>query len=183
MRAHERCDILFSMKKKSFFERLAGNLRFDDKDDDVVTEPQSRGERTSIPSSEKRELPVTGQSTQHATVPLVEEEVGELPVDMYETANELIIQTLIAGVLPENLSISITRDMVSIYGKREENKSITADQYHIKELYWGAFARKVQLPAEVEIDTAEAIERHGMLMIRLPKTDKGRKTVLKIKSI
>jgi len=41
----------------------------------------------------------------------------------------------------------------------------------------------VDLPAEVDIDNAEAIERHGMLMIKLPKTDRGRKTVLKIKSI
>ena len=111
------------------------------------------------------------------------EEVGELPVDVYETANEVIIQTLIAGVLPDNLSISITRDSVSIKGRREENKSIPPDQYIIKELYWGSFARSVALPAEVEIDTAEAIERHGMLMIKLPKTDRGRKTVLKIKSI
>ncbi|MEK7228401.1 MAG: Hsp20/alpha crystallin family protein, partial [Patescibacteria group bacterium] len=106
-----------------------------------------------------------------------------LPVDVYETANEVIIQTLIAGVLPDNLSISITRDSVSIKGRREENKSIPPDQYIIKELYWGSFARSVALPAEVEIDTAEAIERHGMLMIKLPKTDRGRKTVLKIKSI
>lgn len=167
------------MKKRSFFERLAGNLRFDDREDDddvVVQKPVS--------PQEKKEISVQQGigGIQHAPEEQ-KEVVGELPVDMYETANEIILQTLIAGVVPENLSISITRDMVSIYGKREENKSITPDQYHIKELYWGAFARKVELPTEVEIDHAEAIERHGMLLIKLPKTDKGRKTVLKIKSI
>lgn len=167
------------MKKKSFFERLAGNLRFDDKEDEdeVIEIKQS-------PSlSERRELPVNQPVTSPERPQEQQEVVGELPVDMYETANEIIIQTLIAGVLPENLSISITRDLVTIYGKREENKSITPDQYHVKELYWGAFSRKVELPAEIEIDTAEAIERHGMLLIKLPKTDRGRKTVLKIKSI
>ncbi len=169
------------MKKRSFFERLAGNLRFDDKeDDDIVAEV-----KPSM-SSDRRELPINQPAP--TVLPQKQEEpqqeiVGELPIDMYETANEIIIQTLIAGVLPENLSISITRDMVSIFGKREENKSVTPDQYHSKELYWGAFARKVQLPTEIEIDTAEAIERHGMLLIKLPKTDRGRKTVLKIKSI
>lgn len=168
------------MKKKSFFERLAGNLRFDDKedDDDVIEIKQP-----SSPSLERRELPVNQPATSPERPQEQQEVVGELPVDMYETANEIIIQTLIAGVLPENLSISITRDLVTIYGKREENKSITPDQYHVKELYWGAFSRKVELPAEIEIDTAEAIERHGMLLIKLPKTDRGRKTVLKIKSI
>lgn len=165
------------MKKKSFFERLAGNLRFDDKEDDEVVEVKQT-------TNDRRDLPVGQQQNQQdKNQEQQQEPVGELPVDMYESANEIIIQTLIAGVLPENLSISITRDLVTIYGKREENKSITPDQYHIKELYWGAFTRKVELPTEIEIDNSEAIERHGMLLIKLPKTDRGRKTVLKIKSI
>lgn len=165
------------MKKRSFFERLAGNLRFDDnEDDDLVEEPKKPVESRNLLLKDEPMVPTQG-------VPAPTEEVGELPVDVYETGNEVIIQTLIAGVLPENLSISITRDTVSIKGRREENKSIPPDQYIIKELYWGSFARSVTLPAEVEIDTSEAIERHGMLMIKLPKTDKGRKTVLKIKSI
>lgn len=168
------------MKKRSFFERLAGNLRFDDSEEEVHQAPQPKKE---IPTTESRNLllkdePMNGTQALQKT-----EEVGELPVDVYETQNEIIIQTLIAGVLPDNLSISITRDTVSIKGKREENKTISPEQYVIKELYWGSFARVVELPAEVEIDTAEAIERHGMLMIKLPKTDRGRKTVLKIKSI
>ncbi len=167
------------MKKRSFFERLAGGLRFDDAEDEAstaeVVEQNKNLVRELSPKAEASAQ--TGQSEQ------IQEEVGELPVDVYETSSEIIIQTLIAGVLPDNLSITITRDMVTIKGKREENKAIPPDQYVMRELYWGSFARAVQLPAEVEIDTSEAIERHGMLMIKLPKTDRGRKTVLKIKSI
>ena len=160
------------MKKRSFFERLAGNLRFDDNEEDVQTK------ETKNPILLKEE-----QKT-NTGLPVKEvEEVGELPVDAYETQNEIIIQALIAGVLPDNLSIAITRETVSIKGRREENKTISPEQYSIKELYWGSFARSVDLPAEVDIDSAEAIERHGMLMIKLPKTDRGRKTMLKIKSI
>lgn len=170
------------MKKRSFFERLAGNLRFDDTEEEVqAVEPKKD---MSVHTGESRNLLLKDEPVaQGQQTPQKVEEVGELPVDVYETGNEIIIQTLIAGVLPDNLSISITRDMVVIKGKREENRSIPQDQYTIKELYWGSFARTVELPAEVEIDTAEAIERHGMLMIKLPKTDRGRKTVLKIKSI
>lgn len=166
------------MKKRSFFERLAGGLRFDDNEDDTPVEVEQKKEP-------QRDLPLKNVPNAPAgTAPEeLKEEIGELPVDVYETPSEIIIQTLIAGVLPDNLSITITRDMVTIKGKREENKGIPPDQYFMKELYWGSFARAVELPAEVEIDTAEAIERHGMLMIKLPKTDRGRKTVLKIKSI
>ncbi|MCC6198794.1 Hsp20/alpha crystallin family protein [Candidatus Nomurabacteria bacterium] len=180
-------------KKRSFFERLAGNLRFDDDEDDVGAplplrkkelsyEPEVHSEPKkdsfSIEKGEDDEddKPAFGLHPK-------EEEIGELPVDVYETQNEVIIQTLIAGVLPENLSINVTRERVSITGKREENRSVTKDQYHIQELYWGSFGRTIHLPAEVEIDAAEAIERHGMLMVKLPKIDKQRKTILKIKSI
>lgn len=167
------------MKKRSFFERLAGNLRFDDNEDELAVEAHGKKEDSKNPILE---IDHTEKNTKKVEEK-EEEEVGELPVDVYETQNDIVIQTLIAGVLPENLSISITRDMVTIKGKREENKAISSDQYVIKELYWGSFARTVDLPAEVEIDTAEAIERHGMLMVKLPKTDRGRKTILKIKSI
>ncbi len=172
-------------KKRSFFERLAGNLRFDDDEDEVEVAPKQEIKR-SIQAEEQREVrvnagPALKPEERAALVP--EEEIGELPVDLYETATEVVIQTLIAGVMPEHLSISITRDTVIISGKREENRAISDDNYHIRELYWGSFARTVSLPAEVEIDAAEAIERHGMLMIKLPKIDKQRKTTLKIKSI
>lgn len=194
------------MKKRSFFERLAGNLRFNESDEDeldeIVETPTPKkelGHRASAATpapkipEHRRELPITNAFMQdeeeeeqpllHQQHHVVEEEVGQLPVDVYETPKEVIIQTLIAGVLPEHLNINITRDVVSISGKREENKAIAQDSYHIQELYWGAFERVIDLPVEVEIDNAEAIERHGLLMIKLPKLDKGRKAALKIKSI
>jgi HSP20 family protein len=177
------------MKKRSFFERLAGNLRFDDTDDEIEEIEEKRAsvhQKLTEKSEPKREVPIrsgTAQFEERPAAPVVEEEIGELPVDVYETSHEVIIQTLIAGVMPENLSIHITRDMVTISGKREENKTIPTESYHIKELYWGAFERVVDLPAEVEIDSVEAIERHGMLMIKMPKIDKRRKATIKIKSI
>lgn len=170
------------MKKPSFFERLAGNLRFDDTDD-IAELKESKKE--SLRSKEHCEITInTDEELSDKKVAAARpEEVGELPVDVYETPNEIIIQTLIAGVMPEHLSIDITRDVVSIRGKREESKGVPNDAYHVRELYWGAFERIVDLPEEIEIDDAEAIERHGMLMIKLPKVDKKRRTVLKIKSI
>ena len=175
------------MKKRSFFERLAGNLRFDDIDDDL-DEIEVKKPTKAEKEEAKREVPVTSASSKkekeyEEEEEVEEEEIGELPVDVYETQNEIVIQTLIAGVLPEHLAINITRDSITISGRREANKTISDDKYHYRELYWGAFERTVELPAEVEIDNAEAIERHGMLLIKLPKIDKRRKTAIKVKSI
>jgi HSP20 family protein len=90
---------------------------------------------------------------------------------------------MVAGVQPDNLSITITRDMITIKGKREENQSIDKENYFVQELYWGSFSRTISLPEEVDPEEAEAVERHGLLIIKLPKLDKNRETKLKIKSI
>jgi len=62
----------------------------------------------------------------------------------------------VAGVKPEDLDIAITRDMVTIKGKRVDQKEVNEDGYVYQELYWGAFERTIVLPAEIDVDVAEA---------------------------
>jgi HSP20 family protein len=112
-----------------------------------------------------------------------EDEVGELSVDMYETSKEIIIESMIAGVKPEDLQISTTHDSITVSGKREANTHIKEDQYLFQELFWGSFSRTVQLPADIAVDEAEAVEKHGLLIIRLPKIDKDRNIKVKVKSL
>ena len=184
-------------EKKSFFERLAGSISVEDEDDQIdfveehIEEPE-----------EEEEIPIKhpGTRQQAASKPLpahskphhvVEEEQaeeepmeeGELSVDVYQTNTEIIIEAMVAGVKPEDLHLSITRDMVTIKGRRDGNTSVSHDDYFYKELYWGTFTRTILLPHEVEIEEAEAVEKHGLLIIRLPKVDKARQTKLKVKSI
>ncbi len=115
--------------------------------------------------------------------PVPEEEVaGELAVDVYQTPSHIIIKAMIAGVKPEDLDVSITRDLVTIRGKRERHTESSGSDHFFQELYWGAFTRTIVLPQEVEIEDAEATEKHGLLTLRLPKLDKGRQAKLKVKS-
>jgi len=109
------------------------------------------------------------------------EEEGELTVDVYQTADMIVIKSMIAGVRPEDLDISITRDMVTIHGKREEERVASEDDYFTRELYWGSFSRTISLPQEIDVDEAEAIEKHGLLILKLPKMDKRRQSKLKVK--
>ncbi len=164
------------LKKKSFFERLTGSIRFDDDADFLKDEePKPKAEVTINPISKLKEENPTWKEE--------EEQEGQLTVDVYQTPGEIVVQTMAAGCRPEDLTITITRDMITIKGRREENKTINDDDYFVRELYWGAFSRTILLPQEVEPDSAEAIERHGLLIIRIPKIDKSRKTTLKVKSL
>ena len=113
---------------------------------------------------------------------LLDEEEGQLAVDMYQTPTEIIIKTMVAGVKPEDLDIAITRDIVTIRGKRLEAYEGGDNDFFHKELYWGSFSRTIVLPAEVEIEEAEASEKHGLLTLILPKIDKNRQSKLKVRT-
>ena len=157
------------IKKPSFFERLAGNITLNDNNDE-----------------EERDLPIkreNGGKNNKADWGEDEEEEGQLAVDVYQGPDEIVIEAMIAGVRPEDLNVSITRDMVTIKGRRKEVNTIAEDNYFYKELYWGAFSRTILLPHEVSIEDAEAAEKHGLLTIKLPKVDKEKQAKLKVKSM
>lgn len=151
------------MKEKSFFKRLAGAL--------------------SPEESSVKTLSLDDDASKHESLLQHEDGDGELSVDVYETASQIIIKAIIAGVKKEDLEISLSRDMVSIKGSRQSESTIDEEDYFHKELYWGTFSRSVLLPQEVDIEKAEATEDKGLLTIRLPKIDKGRQAKLRVKSI
>jgi HSP20 family protein len=159
-------------KKKSFLERITGKMKFEDDEEDFpITEKKAEKHVEVKDSGSKKESWAD------------EEEDAQLSVDVYQTPNDIIVQTMIAGVLPDNLSITITRDIITVRGKREENHAINNDNYFVQELYWGSFSRTISLPEEVDPEEAEAIEKHGLLIIKLPKINKEKKTTLKVKSV
>lgn len=175
-------------EKKSFFERLAGSINVDDEDEPIdFMEVDEEMEEVPIKHVGKKSDTLPSKSRSHTVSHVDEDEMdmeeGELSVDVYQTPTEIIIEAMVAGVKPEDLHLSITRDMVTIKGRREGNTQVTHDDYFYKELYWGSFTRTILLPHEVEIEEAEAVEKHGLLIIRLPKVDKARQTKLKVKSI
>jgi HSP20 family protein len=106
---------------------------------------------------------------------------GQLAIDVFETPMDVIVKTMIPGVRKEEVDISVSRDMLTIRGERKDEKTISEDNYHYRELYWGTFSRTVKLPHEVDIEGAEASEFQGMLTIKLPRVDKEKKTRLKVK--
>jgi len=150
--------------KKSFFERITGTVRMDEDREEALEEEIEHSR--SITSWEEDT-----------------EKEGELTVDVYQTSDMIVIKAMIAGVRPEDLDISITRDMVTVKGKREEEKSAHDDDYFMRELYWGSFSRTITLPVEIDVDESEAIEKHGLLILKLPKLDKKRQSKLKVKMI
>jgi HSP20 family protein len=167
------------MKKPSFLERLTGNVQHDDYDR-VLSDTHHFGDDTEEEVDEYGDD--QEDSWQDGDIHDHTPQEGELPVDMYQTSDAIVIRALVAGVSPNDLDIAITRDMVTIKGMREEYQESSDDNYYHRELFWGSFTRTLLLPEEVVIDEADAQEKHGLLEIRLPKLDKNRSTQLRVKS-
>jgi HSP20 family protein len=164
------------MKKPSFLERLTGAAPGEDYDR-ILDDNRHFGDDEA--EEEQTDEDDNWQGEPGATRGPQE---GELPVDMYQTNDTIVIRALVAGVSPTDLDISITRDMVTIRGVREEFQETHEDNYQNRELFWGSFSRSILLPEEIVIDEAEAQEKHGMLEIRLPKLDKQRSTQLRVRT-
>lgn len=156
-------------EKKSFFERITGSISISD-DESVASTPESKSDGNFAIGVKTNDWPE-------------EETEGELSVDVYQTDSEIILQSMIAGVKPENLTVSITREMITLQGKRERSADVSDDDYFLHELYWGAFSRKVLLPAEVEPTECEAFEKNGLLTVRMPKIDKEKTQKVKVRSL
>lgn len=170
--------------KKSLFEWLTGG----NNEGDFGFDDLESGGSSYAPPVVRKVAPTRAPGTSMSSPSLEQEELveqesdGELAVDVYQTPTHIVIKAMIAGVRPEDLDVSITRDMVTIRGKREQHTEGTAGDFFFQELYWGTFSRTIVLPQEVEIEEAEASEKHGLLTIKLPKLDKGRHAKLKVKS-
>jgi HSP20 family protein len=176
--------------KKSLFDWLTGgagaeqDYSFDDLDSGPGFLPpqQTMGKKRLSPSTSSSPRGRELEMDRPEEMPMEEAMEGELSVDVYQTPTHIVIKAMIAGVRPEDLDVSITRDMVTIRGKREQHTEGSTGEFFFQELYWGSFSRTIVLPQEVEIEEAEAIEKHGLLVIRLPKMDKSRQAKLKVRS-
>ena len=157
-------------KKRSFWEKLTGGVSIEEEYEEPKKNSMviSKGTRDKKPDNNWIEE---------------ENEEAELAVDVYQTPTDIIVQTMVAGVKPEDLELAIARDIITIKGHREENRTIDENNYFSKELYWGKFSRTISLPAEVEPEEAEATEKHGLLIIKIKKVDKEKKNNVRVRSI
>ena len=179
-------------EKRSFFERLTGSMPAADAAptaDEPIYQPPQQTTTPPQSSSSSRPNENNGSHVQLAvsrngnrTDWLQSDEEGQLTVDMFQTPEHIVIQSTVAGVEKEQLEVSLSRDMVTLRGKRSPTHRVGKDDYFNQELYWGMFSRTVLLPQEVDAEAAEATMKNGLLTIRMPKLDKNRVQKIRVKS-
>ncbi len=96
---------------------------------------------------------------------------GQLAVDVYETADKLVVKARTAGISKSDLDVSISDNILTISGVLSGGEDETTTRWHIQECYWGEFSRTIALPVPVHEDenSVRAELRDGVLTITFDK--------------
>ena len=105
---------------------------------------------------------------------------GKLMVDVYQTPDDIVIESAIAGAKPDNIDVNATTDSVTIRGSRKREKEVRDENYLYQECYWGRFARSIILPQEVDPESATVTFKNGILSVRLPKVNRKKTKKLRV---
>lgn len=190
--------------KKSFFERLTGATKEEAEAENeknllakvAFEEPKkTSGSKTiktkkspeptekleaSKPENQEKEKKKEKEKEKEKWPP---EEEGQLTIDVYQTESDIVIKSTIAGVKSEDIDVTIANDMITIKGLRRQDESMPQENYYYQELYWGPFSRSVILPIDVDTDKVRASMKNGILTIKLPKVEKAKTKIIKVREI
>jgi HSP20 family protein len=89
--------------------------------------------------------------------------------DVKETKDGYLFRADMPGVKESDLEISVTGNVLTISGKREDEHTEEGDQYHASERSYGQFARSFSLPDGADTDSVKADLKDGVLTLHLAK--------------
>ena len=117
------------------------------------------------------------------TRPLSASGVSVMPaIDLYETADEVVVKANLPGLKPDDVQITVTSDVLTLRGELKPVDSEKEATYHIQERRYGVFERSVALPTDVQTEKAKADFENGMLIITLPKAETVKPKMISIKA-
>lgn len=105
----------------------------------------------------------------------------DLAVDVYEEKGNVVAKMSLPGVKSEELDISLEDNMLTISGRREEEKETDKKDYYSKEIRRGSFSRSVSLPKSVDATKTEAKYENGELVITMPVVASAKEKAVKVK--
>jgi HSP20 family protein len=157
----------------------AEELSEDAEDDGAVEEVIIEEQITPVPAA----APVAKSEGGNGNEEWMSDFEGQLNIDMYQTKDNVIIKSTIAGVKPEDIDITVANDMVTVKGARKKEEVIAQDDYFYQECYWGNFSRSVIIPVDIDSESIEADLKDGILTIIIPKAAKAKTKKVKVKGL
>ena len=105
----------------------------------------------------------------------------QLALDIYTTADSLVVEAALPGVKPDDVEISVLGDTLTINATTTEDQTRNDDGYSYREIRRGSFSRQVTLPGGLKSEAATASFENGMLRLSIPKAEEAKPRQIQIK--
>jgi HSP20 family protein len=89
-------------------------------------------------------------------------------VETYTRDGNLYVRVALPGVVPKDVEVAVTHDLLTIKGERKASQEVREGNYLHREFAYGAFERHVNLPDGVDAAKVQAKYTNGMLEISMP---------------
>ena len=116
------------------------------------------------------------------TMPFAPWAEATMAVDMYETADVVVVTTPIPGVSAEEIEVSVTGDTLTIKAETKEEEEVSRENYLRRERRYGSCCRSVTLPGGLKMEQAEADYTDGVLTLTFPKAEEVKPKTIEVKA-
>ena len=101
-------------------------------------------------------------------------------VNLWSDEQSLILTTMVPGIKPEDLNITVQGNQLTLEGEIKEEKYDDKVVFYRRERGAGRFVRSMRLPYEVEGDNSSAKYQNGILILTMPRAEKSKPKKIKI---
>ena len=103
-------------------------------------------------------------------------------LDVVRHEGDVTLKLDVPGIDPEQLEVTVDRGVLSISGKREEERTEN-DKFFVRERTMSTFTRRLRLPETLNADAVEASYANGVLEVRIPVTEQAQPRKIEVRKV
>jgi HSP20 family protein len=110
-------------------------------------------------------------------------DISRLPLDVRTTADALIVEAELPGLKPDDVEITVENGTLTIRADDRRERTEEQGDWLVREIAPGSVMRTVTLPTGLEADKAEATFEHGVLTLRIPRSEQVKPRQIRIRPV
>lgn len=99
-------------------------------------------------------------------------------IDIFENENKITLQAEVAGIMKDDLKITVEKDQLILSGNKNLNN--TSDNIHRSENFYGSFKRSFNLSADIDQNSISAKLEDGILTITFNKVNEPKEKIIEV---
>jgi HSP20 family protein len=109
-------------------------------------------------------------------------QAGGMPLDVVRHENDVTLRLDVPGIDPEQIEVTVDRGILTISGKREEERAEN-DKFFVRERTMGTFTRRMRLPESLNAEAVEASHANGVLEVRIPVLEQAKPRKVEVRKV